>query len=192
MSWPILEHGPWSTMACWQASLMLILGSITIATQQSISLYRYSSYEGGLKMIRRTLRGSQTPAVIAAGAQHFTPTWHYVYVWQLPALMLRAGIICFIIGTMTLLWDAAYGGGHGWNSDSVKVSWYSWILSTKSSLCAGCYRVYGCRSVCACKPLLFAYVYLPSRRLVYGHGLFFTQIWHTLLENIFLMDVLSL
>jgi hypothetical protein len=128
ISWPILTTGPWSTKACWQASLMLILGSITIATQQSISLYRYSSCDEGLAMIRQTLRASATRVVTNSGVK-FTPSWHYVYVWQLPAMMLRAGIVCFIIGTMTLLWDAARGTGNGWNLDNIRV-----LLNTRIRL----------------------------------------------------------
>jgi hypothetical protein len=36
-AWPNIASGPWSTKASWQASFMLISGSITITAQQSIS-----------------------------------------------------------------------------------------------------------------------------------------------------------
>jgi hypothetical protein len=36
-------------------------------------------------------------------------------------MMLMAGIICFIIGTTALLWDAARGTGNVWSSDDIKV-----------------------------------------------------------------------
>jgi hypothetical protein len=74
-------------------------------------------------MIRQSLRGSQRPIVNpATGKEEIIPSWHYIYVWQLPAMMLRAGIVCFIIGTMTLLWDAARGVGNGWDLDNIRVS----------------------------------------------------------------------
>jgi hypothetical protein len=120
LSWPSLATGPWSTKACWQASLMLIIAAITIAAQQAISLYRYSSSRDGLKTIRRILRGS-AQTINKNGKTEIVPQWYLVYVWQLPAMLLRAGIICFIIGTTALLWDAARGTGDGWSSDDVKV-----------------------------------------------------------------------
>lgn len=49
----------WSVRAIWYSSLVLVLKSVSLATQQSIALYHLSSHPRGLQMAHNLL--SQDP-----------------------------------------------------------------------------------------------------------------------------------
>jgi hypothetical protein len=92
-TWPFVPSDAHATLGCWFGGLMLILGSIATATQQCITLYRYSTLgDPGMENLKTMLNGS---------------LYLSVYVWQLPVMMLRFGIIAFVVGLFLLLWQAS-------------------------------------------------------------------------------------
>lgn len=115
-TWPLMQISAYSTQGCWFGGLMLIISSITIATQQSITLHRFSTHVNDLRNLRGLLGYQDTPAGI------WRPRKIQLYVWQMPVMMLRFGIYLFLVGLFLLLWKAARPNGHSWSMPDLKVS----------------------------------------------------------------------
>lgn len=108
-SWSNIDGAPWSTKACWYCGLMLIIGSISTATQQSITLYRFTSKDSSCHDIFRILKGRRSDKT-----ERWKPSQSQLYIWQVPVMLLRLGILLFIIGLFFLLWDAAKASTADW------------------------------------------------------------------------------
>lgn len=66
-----------------------------------------------LEMTRLLLRGNQDEN------DRWKPGRFVVYIWQVPVMLLRFGIIIFLVGLMFLLWNRAQQ-----TKDDLKVSLY--------------------------------------------------------------------
>ena len=96
-----MQEAAWPIRSLWYTGLICTIGSISVATQQSISLYRFSATDRGLKRIRTILGGRQN------GGGKWQPAMSQVYVWQTPVMLLRFGIVLFLLGLLVLLWTVA-------------------------------------------------------------------------------------
>ncbi|KAL9082218.1 MAG: hypothetical protein Q9159_006614 [Coniocarpon cinnabarinum] len=101
LSWYVAQNASWSVRSLWYAGLVCTIGSISVATQQSISLYRFSATKNGLKHIRSVLGGRENERGVRE------PGAFQVYVWQVPVMLLRFGIVLFLLGLWVLLWSMA-------------------------------------------------------------------------------------
>lgn len=98
-SWFNIDDSPWSTRALWFSGLAFTVGSISSATQQAITLYRFSSQEDACHRIRKVLGHRNRHG-------RWRPKMMHVYIWQVPVICLRVGILLFLIGLIILLWTA--------------------------------------------------------------------------------------
>lgn len=90
-TWPFVPEDAFQTKALWFVGLGFVLGSVTTATQLCIALYRLSALdERGWQDLKEAFESSVARSL---------------YVWQIPLLMLRLGILSITIGTMMLLWQ---------------------------------------------------------------------------------------
>lgn len=100
-SWYNIDESAWTSKCAWYLGLLFIIASISSATQQSITLFRFSSRSDACEMIRKVLgtrKGKDGRRL---------PQQLQVYIWQVPVMLLRLGIIMFLLGLTILLWDSS-------------------------------------------------------------------------------------
>jgi hypothetical protein len=79
------------------SSLIMVLASITLATQQSTALSRLSSNTDGMRRLRISL-GYQNQQ------QQWKPRNFQVLIWQIPAGLLTVSIFLFVFGLNVQIW----------------------------------------------------------------------------------------
>jgi len=93
---------------------MFIIASITIATQQSITLHRFSANSESLRHLQTRLGFREGDTI--------KPRYLALFVWQLPVMMLRFGIYLFLVGLLVLVWVLARPGIEQWSKSDLKVA----------------------------------------------------------------------
>ncbi|MCJ1418811.1 hypothetical protein MMC32_005162 [Xylographa parallela] len=92
--------------AFWYSSLLLALSSLSLATQQGVTLRRLSSHRDGFRFVRRLL-GRPTKQQ----EELFEPRLAQLYVWQTPVMLLNFSIVLAVLGLAVLLVDKARTSG---------------------------------------------------------------------------------
>jgi len=145
--------------ALWYSSLLLALTSLSIATQQGVTLRRLSSHKEGLLFVRMLLgrpKKLQHDAVEPRLAQ--------LYVWQTPVMLLNFSIILAVLGLAVLIVDKAEKSG--WSNADMQVQ--SRVLQLSEAYEAESLKilaVFGSAGVFAALNYLFSTVFLYRRTL---------------------------
>ncbi|KAE9366260.1 hypothetical protein N431DRAFT_472808 [Stipitochalara longipes BDJ] len=100
-SWFPISSSPWTVRAVWYSSLTLAMSSISVSTQQTVTLHRIGSHSEALQKIRSMLGEQLRGAPVK-------PRPSQLYVWQIPVMLLTVSILLFLIGLAILIFHAAF------------------------------------------------------------------------------------
>jgi len=103
--------------ACWFCGIILSLGSVLVAAQQTIRLHRLSCHQLANTNIRRLLRQKRpcpkTGSVL--------PRKAHVYIWQMSVLFLALSVVAMMDGIFILLWSGTgplFPLGEWWTNEA--------------------------------------------------------------------------
>ncbi|KAI0850436.1 hypothetical protein F5Y00DRAFT_260731 [Daldinia vernicosa] len=114
-TWPLANNTIWVVTSLWYSGLVFILASVATATQQSITLSRFSCLEPEehAKYIKGILARDD-------GNSGLVPRTGISFVMQIPVMMLRFGIYFFMAGLGALLGYTAWEKGNVFSSETKK------------------------------------------------------------------------
>ncbi|KAK4499144.1 hypothetical protein PRZ48_009656 [Zasmidium cellare] len=98
-SWSNVERAPTITLACWYSALLMILISITTATQQHNTLQKIASRSDSALRLQDLLKRRSAPSKPA------TPDFMQHFIWQTPIMLLNIGIPLYIVGLLGLVFS---------------------------------------------------------------------------------------
>jgi hypothetical protein len=93
------------------------MSSITTAGVHSAGLHRLGVNPNWQSKLRETLG-----APVRNDPNRWRPHALQPLMWQTPNFLLKLSIVCFIVGLILLIWDAARREGVGWGDNDAKVS----------------------------------------------------------------------
>lgn len=149
--------------AFWYSSLLLALTSLSLATQQGVTLRRLSSHRDGFPFVRMLLgrQNKQRHGLVE-------PRLAQLYVWQTPVMLLNFSVILAVLGLAVLVVDRARKSA--WADADVQVGSVLEIhLSAKEpytlTSSPKILAIFASAGVFAASNYLFATMFLYSRTL---------------------------
>lgn len=145
--------------ALWYSSLLLALTSVSVATQQAVTLRRLSSHREGLLFLRRLLgRQKNQPNGV------FEPRLAQLYVWQTPIMLLNFSIIVAVVGLAVLVVDKA--SKSEWSNADVQVGSRNIVIGqVQEADCLKILAIFASAGIFAASNYLFSTMLLYSRTL---------------------------
>jgi hypothetical protein len=118
LSWFDRAVMSWSTLACLYCSIFAGLTSVTTAAQQAIAFKHMLDAHGYDHRLRESLGTS-----ILDRSQNikWEPNYWYIYLLQIPAMMLKMSYILFLLGFELEVWGAAVREGLNFSARETKV-----------------------------------------------------------------------
>ncbi|EXL89499.1 hypothetical protein FOPG_00175 [Fusarium oxysporum f. sp. conglutinans race 2 54008] len=116
-SWYNTSASPWSALACWTSGLVIAVGSLGTAAQQTLSLNHLKSYPGFENEICDYVGHDATNT---AGNTVRQPAYSRIYILQIPVMMLKLSFVLFLVGLGLAVWDASIKRGR--NSAESKIA----------------------------------------------------------------------
>ncbi|KAI0900756.1 hypothetical protein F4806DRAFT_449820, partial [Annulohypoxylon nitens] len=119
-TWPLANDTIWVVTALWYSGLVFIIAAISTATQQAITLNRFECLPNGDDQIKHMLGYEVEGKTV--------PRSSVVFIQQIPVMMLRFGVYCFIIGLAVLLGYSAYKDGNWFSPEAKTVTMFAAVM----------------------------------------------------------------
>ncbi|KAL2842599.1 hypothetical protein BJX68DRAFT_244560 [Aspergillus pseudodeflectus] len=123
LSWFETSAMPWSILACWYCSLFTGFASVGTTALLAMTFKHISDTTGYENEVRVFLGTATTDTTQNL---NWVPNYWYIYILQIPVMMLKLSHILFILGLEIQMWDAALQTGLIWSARETKIA----IMST--------------------------------------------------------------